>query len=38
MNHYFDYDAWIEERNRNPAQKAKADPSKKKEKKKVLNW
>jgi len=38
INHYFDYDAWIEERNNNPAPKAKADPAKKKKKPKVLNW
>ena len=38
MNHYFDYDQWIEQRNQNPIAKAKADPSKKKDKKKGLNW
>ena len=38
MHHYFDYDAWIDERNKNPAPKAKADPTKKKKKPKVLNW
>jgi len=38
MNHYFDYDAWIEQRNMNPQAKAKADPSKKKTKKKTLDW
>eukprot|EP01017_Pseudomicrothorax_dubius_P011428 TRINITY_DN14272_c0_g1_i2.p1 TRINITY_DN14272_c0_g1~~TRINITY_DN14272_c0_g1_i2.p1 ORF type:complete len:233 (+),score=67.40 TRINITY_DN14272_c0_g1_i2:60-701(+) len=36
MSHYFDYDQWIEQRNANPPKKAKPDPSKKKEKKKVF--
>jgi len=38
MHHYFDYDAWIEQRNQNPVAKAKADPTKKKTKKKTLDW
>ncbi len=38
MHHYFDYDAWIEERNSNPAPKGKPDASRKKKKTKVLDW
>jgi len=38
LNHYFDYDKWVQEKNLQPAPKAKPDPSKKKAKKKTLDW
>jgi len=38
LNHYFDYEKWNDEMNKNPPKKAKADARKKKDKKKILDW
>lgn len=38
MNHYFDYDSWVEQMNQAPPRKAKGDPTKKKPKKTTIDW